>query len=53
MTAKIIQFEEKEPVCSFCKKPKSKVKNLIAGINNFAFICDECLKKCTKLKDKE
>ncbi len=54
MTAQIIQFEtkKKEPVCSFCKKPKSKVKKM-AGTNT-AFICDVCLAKCTQLaKDKE
>lgn len=45
MTAKIIPFERKEPVCSFCKKPKSKVTHLIKG-NSGAHICEECLKKC-------
>lgn len=47
MTAKIISFETKEPICSFCKKPKSKVKHLISGKNGY--ICNTCLEKCTKL----
>lgn len=48
MTAKIILFEPKEPICSFCKKPKSKVKHLIKGKNG-AHICDSCLDKCKEL----
>ena len=49
MTAKIIQFNEKkkEAICSFCKKPKSKVRKM-AGTDS-AVICDVCLAKCTQL----
>lgn len=52
MTAKIIPFEDKEPICSFCKKPKSKVKNLVKGKGS-AHICDKCLEKCTNLIKEE
>lgn len=32
----------KEPECSFCKKPKSKVRMLIEGSTG-ARICNECV----------
>lgn len=31
--------------CSFCNRPESLVKQMIAGPNNL-FICDECVKSC-------
>jgi ATP-dependent Clp protease ATP-binding subunit ClpX len=33
--------------CSFCGKPKSAVKKLIAGIDG-AYICDTCVELCTE-----
>lgn len=48
MTAKIIPFEDKkDPICDFCKKPKSKVKKMAGNGNKH--ICDVCLAKCTQL----
>lgn len=41
-----------EPVCSFCKKPKFKVKNLVKGKGN-AHICDKCLEQCKNLIKEE
>jgi ATP:corrinoid adenosyltransferase len=35
--------EPAEPVCSFCGKSRSEVRRLIAGREDQAFICDECV----------
>ncbi len=43
---------EKEVRCSFCGKPQSKVRKLIAGPNN-VFICDECTELCCSIIDEE
>jgi transposase-like protein len=50
MTASIIPFEKEkyDPKCSFCKKPKSKVKKMVDSHKGY-FICDECIKKCKEL----
>ena len=47
----VIEFEpkkQKEPVCSFCKKPKSKVPRLI-GEEGKPCICSNCVAKCNAL----
>lgn len=53
----IIPFKEPpkhEPTCSFCKKQKAHVKNLVASHDNFHYICNECITKATeRLKQNE
>lgn len=43
--------EGKELKCSFCGKPQSRVRKLIAGPN--VYICDECIGVCTSILDDE
>ncbi len=38
--------------CSFCNKPQSQVKKLIAGPNG-AYICDECVSVCEEILEEE
>ena len=38
--------------CSFCNKPQSQVRKLIAGPNG-AYICDECIKVCSEIIEEE
>lgn len=38
--------------CSFCNKPQSQVRKLIAGPNG-AYICDECIEVCSEIIEKE
>ncbi len=38
-------MKEKEVICSFCGKPKEKVRELIVGPNGIC-ICDECVENC-------
>ncbi len=38
--------------CSFCGKPQSQVRKLIAGPNG-TFICDECVEVCAEIIDEE
>ena len=38
--------------CSFCNKPQSQVRKLIAGPNG-AYICDECIEVCSEIKEEE
>ena len=38
--------------CSFCKKPQSQVRKLIAGPDG-VFICDECVDVCAEIIEKE
>lgn len=38
--------------CSFCNKPQSQVKKLIAGPNG-AYICDECIEVCSEIIEEE
>jgi len=38
----------KPPVCSFCSKPNSDVRALVAGHNGVA-ICDECIEVCRQI----
>ena len=40
-----------EPVCSFCGKPKSAVRELIAGPED-VFICNECVEICNHILAK-
>ena len=40
-----------EPCCSFCQKPKSKVKKLIAGPDG-VYICDECVLLCKDMLEE-
>ena len=39
---------EQEPTCSFCKKTKTQVKNLVAGKDALHHICNECINKATE-----
>ncbi|MDD4003436.1 MAG: ATP-dependent Clp protease ATP-binding subunit ClpX [Clostridia bacterium] len=41
-------IDEKDLVCSFCKKPGSEVKRLVAGPNGI-FICNECINICSEI----
>ena len=41
----------KELVCSFCSKPQSMVRRLIAGPG--VYICDECVAMCQNILDDE
>ena len=34
--------------CSFCNKPQSQVRKMIAGPNG-VFICDQCVDVCTEI----
>ena len=38
-------MKEKESYCSFCGRPKEKVRELIVGPNGIC-ICDECVESC-------
>lgn len=38
--------------CSFCNKPQSQVRKLIAGPNG-AYICDECIEACSEIIEEE
>ena len=38
--------------CSFCNKPQSQVRKLIAGPNG-AYICDECIEVCSEIIEEE
>ena len=38
--------------CSFCNKPQSQVRKLIAGPNG-AYICDECIEVCSEFIEEE
>ena len=39
--------------CSFCGKPQSRVKRLIAGHDRGVFICDECVNLCDQIISEE
>ena len=41
----------KELICSFCGKPQSMVKRLLAGQG--VYICDECVAMCQEILDEE
>jgi len=43
--------DEKTLKCSFCGKPQSRVRKLIAGPG--VYICDECIGVCTTILDEE
>ncbi len=43
--------DEKTLKCSFCGKPQSRVRKLIAGPG--VYICDECVGICTTILDEE
>lgn len=38
--------------CSFCNKPQSQVRKLIAGPNG-AYVCDECIEVCSEIIEEE
>ena len=38
--------------CSFCNKPQSQVRKLIAGSNG-VYICDECIEVCSEIIEEE
>ena len=44
--------DKKQPRCSFCNKPQSQARKLIAGPNN-VFICDECTGICMDIIEEE
>lgn len=48
MTDNIIEWNKPEPVCSWCKTPKSKVKKLLSNSHD-KFVCDACLKKMKEM----
>ena len=41
-----IEYRIKPPKCSFCGRSADKVEKIIQGMNNSAFICDECIRVC-------
>lgn len=45
-------FNKKSIKCSFCGKGERDVKKIISGPNN-VFICDECVKLCNEIIDKD
>lgn len=45
-------MEKTELCCSFCGKPKSMVKQLVAGPDG-VFICDECVALCADIIDRQ
>ncbi|MGH9401826.1 MAG: ClpX C4-type zinc finger protein [Terriglobia bacterium] len=38
--------------CSFCSKPRNKVRNLIANPSGTAYICNECIEMCIPVLEK-
>ena len=44
---------EERFVCSFCGKPSTQVKKLIAGRTRGVYICDECVGLCQEVIDDE
>lgn len=42
---------KKELTCSFCGKPQSQVRRLIAGPD--VYICDECIRLCDEIIEEE
>ena len=42
---------KKELTCSFCGKPQSQVRRLIAGPD--VYICDECIRLCGEIIEEE
>ena len=38
--------------CSFCNKPDTQVNRLVAGPNG-VYICDECVKLCAEIIDRD
>ena len=49
---KIIPFNKSDPVCLFCKTPKSKVKKMVMGAKGQT-ICNVCILKCKELLTKD
>lgn len=45
------EYKQEELHCSFCGKPQSSVKKLIAGPD--AYICNECVDLCAEILDNE
>ena len=45
--------DDKMVRCSFCGKTQNQVHKLIAGPNNGAFICDECVDICTEIIEED
>lgn len=39
--------------CSFCGKSQAQVRKMIAGLQNSAFICDECVDICKEILEEE
>ena len=51
---RVIWQEKQDDIvrCSFCNKPQSQVRKLIAGPNG-AYICDECIEVCSEIIEEE
>ena len=45
------ELSDDNAACSFCEKPRSEVKKIIAGSG--LYICDECVELCNKVLDEE
>jgi hypothetical protein len=43
--------QQRERTCSFCSKPQSQVKRMIAGPNDVQ-ICSECVALCNQIIDR-
>lgn len=39
--------------CSFCRKSAEQVKKLVADPAGKIYICDECIKRCSKIVSEE
>lgn len=45
-------IEEKDLICSFCRKPSGEVKRLVAGPNGI-YICNECIVICSEILNED
>ena len=45
--------QEEQYRCSFCGRPNSQVKKLIAGRTRGTYICDECIELCNEIIEEE
>ena len=45
------ETQDREICCSFCGKPQSQARRLIAG--NGVYICDSCVELCNSILDEE
>ncbi len=52
MAGKNSGMDMRDVRCSFCNKPESQVRKMIAGPNGI-YICDECVEICADILDEE